>query len=646
VPIPAIGQNTQKTLSLQRASSMKEFLGKPSLEESGHPFDAPAEEFDGTGPTAEMTVEMSVVDVDHLSPKALYPSGFASGSAHPEPGDIVMLRGSAPARPAVVMHVAQAHCTVTILNDDRHKGVGECWLPFSALDLESCSWRLHARVVIVGLEGSRFGELNGISGTVISHPREGHPIFVRRGQPPTPRLSLCVRLDKPPIANQPSVLIQTRFLIPYKSVVHNLQAAHVNIEKQLLGKQDFRESTCPPSVAAVAEDSPSQLRRCASEPAGPQWGPHRQPKLGARARASSVESPEQLENMQCKSPSRQPANSSNDATEQTPSSGHESSTHTPWLDRCDTQGSCCSFGGFQQQQMNESSDKTIPDQASERQLEYGSPKFQVNQTAGREFSESEVPWNSPGEADSAAGGTAPRSSTVCLQVPLSAPFAAAQSSLARGATRTVMGPPHSDLWRERSTPSKQPACPADDEGREETEFSVREQTNMSTREETTTSSHALRTPVSAEAYTPVGHAPPNPVDAESPWTVWSPSVHCMESPLRLFTHRSHGDDASAVGPAQRKQTPTKSRSPDLLDEGAGFDLDSVTYQENQDSVTRPATLRQSVWSATARERTSSVERHKERASRDPFSGMWKWWAEFTECKCTEAQDTNSEFTYV
>ena len=66
-------------------------------------------------------------------------------------GDMVILGDGAPQEyrhhTAVVTGVAEAFCTVTVLDDTGGAGMGECWPNIEHLELLSDSWRIGRRVV-------------------------------------------------------------------------------------------------------------------------------------------------------------------------------------------------------------------------------------------------------------------------------------------------------------------------------------------------------------------------------------------------------------------------------------------------------------------------------------------------------------------
>lgn len=137
----------------------------------------------------------------------------------PQLGDIVTLGAGAPPEfrqhAAVVSKVGEGFCTVIVLDASHRYGIGECWPGFDDMQLESSLLRLGTSVIIDGLQGRKTQHLNGYTGTIISHPREGHPTFIRtKAAPDTPQFTTCIRLDHPPTAADRSVLLEPRFLFP------------------------------------------------------------------------------------------------------------------------------------------------------------------------------------------------------------------------------------------------------------------------------------------------------------------------------------------------------------------------------------------------------------------------------------------------
>jgi len=120
---------------------------------------------------------------------------------------------------AVVTKVAEAHCTVVVLDAEHRTGVGECWPGFADLHTESCTLRLGSRVVVEGMQSAKTRRLNGLTGVISSHPRQGHPTFVRKpSAPDRPQLTVCVVFDDPVAAGERSALLEPRFLVPYSTV--------------------------------------------------------------------------------------------------------------------------------------------------------------------------------------------------------------------------------------------------------------------------------------------------------------------------------------------------------------------------------------------------------------------------------------------
>lgn len=120
------------------------------------------------------------------------------------------------ASPAVITKVAEAHCTVVVLDERQQSGVGECWPGFHDVTLESLKLRIGTHVVIDGMVGTRTRHLNGLTGIISEHPKEGHPVFIRKSaSPDTPILAVCVCFNDPNAAKGRSALIEPRFLVPF-----------------------------------------------------------------------------------------------------------------------------------------------------------------------------------------------------------------------------------------------------------------------------------------------------------------------------------------------------------------------------------------------------------------------------------------------
>lgn len=136
-----------------------------------------------------------------------------------EVGDVICLGPNVDTvfrlSPAIIMKVAEDHCTAAVLDSERRLGIGECWPYYGQIAmLESSVLRLGSRIVVHGMKGQRTKRLNGFSGEVIRHPREGHPSFIAKpSRPDQPQLTVCVRFDDPVGAGERSALIEPRFLL-------------------------------------------------------------------------------------------------------------------------------------------------------------------------------------------------------------------------------------------------------------------------------------------------------------------------------------------------------------------------------------------------------------------------------------------------
>lgn len=138
-------------------------------------------------------------------------------------GDLVVLADGVPQEyrgcPAVVTKIAESHCTVTVLDSQRRCGIGECWPDFQHVVAESYKLRLGTRVVIHGCSGAQTKHLNGLAGVISAHPKEGHPVFIRKQAcPDKPLLSVCILFEDITAAKVKSALLEARFIVPYEEV--------------------------------------------------------------------------------------------------------------------------------------------------------------------------------------------------------------------------------------------------------------------------------------------------------------------------------------------------------------------------------------------------------------------------------------------
>lgn len=181
-------------------------------------------------------------------------------------GDVVVLGPGVPAeyrlRPAVVTKLADEHCTVVVLDAERRLGVGECWPSFADVAaVESSLLRLGTRVVLQNLQGARTRRLNGLSGVVAAHPKQGHPTFVSKPSAQGhPQLTVCVRFDDPKAAGERSALIEPRFLVPYDKAVEDISgdlgamlAQRLDAIGRRAGGREHVEAVSVPERGAAAE---------------------------------------------------------------------------------------------------------------------------------------------------------------------------------------------------------------------------------------------------------------------------------------------------------------------------------------------------------------------------------------------------------
>jgi len=142
-------------------------------------------------------------------------------------GDLVLLGNGVPQEyrsfPAIVTKVAESHCTVTVLDKSQQGGLGECWPGFQDVLVTSSAWRLGTRVVIEGMRSDRTKHLNGLTGIVSKHPRNGHPMFIMKSSCPNiPQLVLCIVFDDPEAARERSALLEPRFITPFDAAAEEI----------------------------------------------------------------------------------------------------------------------------------------------------------------------------------------------------------------------------------------------------------------------------------------------------------------------------------------------------------------------------------------------------------------------------------------
>lgn len=146
--------------------------------------------------------------------------GHREGGSIAEIGDLVFLSGRRVPdefrfHRGVVTRVAEAHCTVVVLDEKRRFGVGECWPNTADFVIVSTAWRLDARVCISGLASAGLQHLNGLSGVVVAHPRRGHPTFIcKPSAPGLAAITLTIRMDEPALAGRTSLMLEARHLSP------------------------------------------------------------------------------------------------------------------------------------------------------------------------------------------------------------------------------------------------------------------------------------------------------------------------------------------------------------------------------------------------------------------------------------------------
>lgn len=166
----------------------------------------------------------------------------------PEFGDVVKLGPRAlpeyRQRLAIVTKVAEAHCTVVVLDQTSRFGCGECWPNLSDVEPVHTVLRLGSQVVVQGMTGAKTSPLNGCAGCIVAHPREGHPSFVCKASYPDPVLTVCVQLG------HQMVIIEPRHLVPYEGYSKKVL---LSLSNQLAAM----ESSGPPGGKNFQETMPA-----------------------------------------------------------------------------------------------------------------------------------------------------------------------------------------------------------------------------------------------------------------------------------------------------------------------------------------------------------------------------------------------------
>lgn len=228
----AHAQSDQHAKAVPQAGTTMEGIGKSSPETGkSHEADKP-----WTGEDAgELAVQIqermqdrmgsSLDAVENDADKAI---GESQESASKEPsasppqcGDLVVLLTHGR-RAAVVTKVHERHCTVVELDEDQMHGCGECWPEFQRICIESTAWRLGAQVVIQGMRSVKAQTMNGKGGTIIAHPKQGHPCWLTKQSSEKPLLTLCVRFDHPISRKEKSVMVEPRFLVPKENFLQQI----------------------------------------------------------------------------------------------------------------------------------------------------------------------------------------------------------------------------------------------------------------------------------------------------------------------------------------------------------------------------------------------------------------------------------------
>lgn len=218
----AVRKRVQELESGLEQQAMHASVAGPSNSPPEADHDKPAiqEEAKVASSTDQASVEQAAPEMPESSTSQ---ERYQQPAYEPHCGDLVILGVGVPQEyhgsAAVVTKVAESHCTVVVLDDTRQLGTGECWPGFRDMSLESCVLRLGTHVIINGMTGAKTKHLNGLTGTISEHPREGHPTFVRRpAKPDEPRLTVCVCLKDPTSPKSRSSLLEPRFLTPFDTV--------------------------------------------------------------------------------------------------------------------------------------------------------------------------------------------------------------------------------------------------------------------------------------------------------------------------------------------------------------------------------------------------------------------------------------------
>jgi len=224
VPPPKLGGASVQSASLS-AQAADEHLGlatsssqsprEPALTISKGPDLPDANQ----GPEPPQDIQCQDGDMrELLVPSDASPPASSLTSQNLEVGDLVSLGanvGEHRGCDAVVTKVHEAHCTVSVLDEERQVVIGECWPSFCDLRFVSSAWRLNTSVIVEGLKGAKTKEFNGAHGIVVAHPKQGHPCFVEKASAPgAPRLTLCISVRAKESGRHPKqVLLEPRFLV-------------------------------------------------------------------------------------------------------------------------------------------------------------------------------------------------------------------------------------------------------------------------------------------------------------------------------------------------------------------------------------------------------------------------------------------------
>ena len=112
---------------------------------------------------------------------------------------------------AVVLVVEDNQCTVSVFDVSGPFSLGQCCSPTVGLVIVKRCCRLGRRVVVQRMLGQATRDLNGLVGTIVPHPRAGHPFFLPSAAGSVHH-NVCIDLDCPPSRTASMILVESRFI--------------------------------------------------------------------------------------------------------------------------------------------------------------------------------------------------------------------------------------------------------------------------------------------------------------------------------------------------------------------------------------------------------------------------------------------------